>query len=38
MDRFADQKGHVLPVTYYGINRDIPLEMQGLATDHTRAG
>jgi len=22
--RFADQRGNVLPVTYYGMSRDIP--------------
>jgi len=35
-DSFADEKGNVVPATYYGMSRDIPLEMQVTVTfeDH----
>jgi len=35
-DSFADEKGNVVPATYYGMNRDFPLEMQVTVTfeDH----
>src|SRR5256712_9249723 len=31
-DRFADEKGNVVPATYYGMSRDFPLEMQVTVT------
>ena len=35
-DSFADEKGNVVPATYYGMSRDFPLEMQVTVTleDH----
>src|SRR2546427_12108977 len=35
-DSFADEKGNVVPATYYGMSRDLPLEMQVTVTfeDH----
>jgi len=31
-DSFADEKGNVVPATYYGMSRDFPLEMQVTVT------
>src|SRR5207245_11446248 len=35
-DSFADEKGNVVPATYYGMSRDFPPEMQVTVTleDH----
>ena len=35
-DSFADEKGNVVPATYYGMSREFPLEMQVTVTfeDH----
>ena len=31
-DSFADEKGNVVPATYYGMNADFPLECQVTLT------
>ena len=38
MDSFADEKGNVVPATYYGMSRDFPLEMQVTVTFEEQDG
>ena len=37
-DSFADEKGNVVPATYYGMSRDFPLEMQVTVTFEDQDG
>jgi len=37
-DSFADEKGNVVPATYYGMNADIPLEMLVTVTFEEHEG
>ena len=37
-DSFADEKGSVVPATYYGMNKDFPLEMLVTVTFAERGG
>jgi uncharacterized protein YndB with AHSA1/START domain len=37
-DSFADEKGNVVPATYYGMSEDLPLELLVTVTFEERAG